>query len=524
MLMMSSLLIAACGNDDPPFPDIHASDVTAGLFPSWKEDPALIVSGAAADGVTTLDVVVKVDASYAVRQITVGTGGEANGVILKEGEEMTYISETNPQGVLGGKRDRYFVYSYKVPSRLPAETEGSSYDFKIEVRVTDDHNVTVVQAVPVSLIRTPLLLAHGLASAASTFDPMVAVMRASGHYPECGIYALDYSATALSAYAENAAVIPDNIDLLKKQCLEAGYAVGKVNVVGHSMGGILARLYLQSPGYRDDIRAFIGIDVPHSGSQLADLGIDLANRYPSSLFGLFGMFGAIVDLQVGSEATASLNGSSLNAHTVPSHSICATLNAGDFVPELVAQKQYFQAIIVFLINDITDRLYGEENDLVVPLSSQQGGQTGDRLSTFANEWHCSVHTADTTAYRVMELLDSDPATNKAFAEGFAPRALSYTPGSILGVTVVPPGDPVKVGKGETRKVEVPGFGSMVHSLALLWNPTDHAFVDIYLGMMSADSFRISVPKDAPDQLMLHVLGKDAAGAAYVTYVTIDTAE
>lgn len=522
ILLLSLLIFAACSKNDSPVPDIQESDVTAGLFLSWSDDPAVPVTGAAIDGVTTLDLVIKVNAACSVKEITLETGGTVNGVFLNNIDEAATLTESNPQGVSGENQELYFIYKYKVPSCLPAEMNQSTYNIDLKLSVTDENDVTVMQKIPLSLIRTPILFAHGLASEASTFDPMLSVMSQSGHYPEYALYALDYSETALSAYSVNESVIPDNIGLLKQKCLEAGYAVGRVDVVGHSMGGVLTRLYLQSTDYRNDIRAFIGIDVPHSGSQLADLGIDLANRYPSSIFGLLSQFGAINDLRVASDATAALNGESLNLHTVPSHSICATLSTGDFVPALVEQKQYLPAVMVFLFDEITYRLYGEPNDVVVPLSSQQGGKPTEQISLFENEWHCSVHTVEPTANKVMELLDSDVATSTAFSCGFNPPKLSYTSGSILGVTVLPSGEPVKIGKGNTRTVEIPGFSSMKRSLAVLWNPSNHSFVDIYLGVVVTDTFRITVPEDAPDQLTLYAVAKDADGQVYVTTIIIDT--
>lgn len=523
IIFLSSLLVlAACSKNEPPVPDIQESDVTAGLFLSWQDNPAVPVTGAAMDGATTLDLVVKVNASCHVKEITVETGDADNGVFLNGSDRSATHTTIDPQGVQNENQELCYIYKYKVPSCLPAGMSQSAYNIDLKLSVTDENGVTVVQNIPLSLIRTPVLFVHGLASAASTFDPMLSEMSRSGHYPGCALYALDYSGTALSAYSVNESVVSDNIDLLKQKCLDAGYAVGKVDVVGHSMGGILTRLYLQSTGYRDDIRAFIGIDVPHSGSQLADLGIDFANRYPLSIFGLLSQFGAINDLRVASEATASLNGESLNLHTVPSHSICATLATGDFVPSLVEQKQYLLAVLVFLFDDITDKLYGEPNDVVVPLSSQQGGKSAEHCSLFGNEWHCSVHTVEPTADRVMELLDGDVAAGTAFSGGFNPPKLGYIPGSILGITVLPAGEAVEIGKGGTRTVEIPGFSQMESSLAVLWNPVDNSFEDVYLKVVSPDTFRITVPEDAPDQLVLHAAAKDAGGNIHVTTIIIET--
>ncbi len=45
----------------------------------------------------------------------------------------------------------------------------------------------------------------------------------------------------------------------------------KVIIVGHSMGGLAARAYLQGPGYREDVGALITVATPHGGSPLGDM-------------------------------------------------------------------------------------------------------------------------------------------------------------------------------------------------------------------------------------------------------------
>ena len=38
---------------------------------------------------------------------------------------------------------------------------------------------------------------------------------------------------------------------------------GKVNIVAHSMGGILARVYIEGPDYQDDVDQLITLGTPH---------------------------------------------------------------------------------------------------------------------------------------------------------------------------------------------------------------------------------------------------------------------
>jgi len=51
------------------------------------------------------------------------------------------------------------------------------------------------------------------------------------------------------------------LELLKEK-----YNVGKINVVAHSMGGLITRTYIQSTEYRNDIDKFVMIGTPNMGS------------------------------------------------------------------------------------------------------------------------------------------------------------------------------------------------------------------------------------------------------------------
>lgn len=90
------------------------------------------------------------------------------------------------------------------------------------------------------------------------------------------VYAVNYSGPdAAKSFRENAHVVPSGIEAVLNLAASAEYVAKKADVVCHSMGGDLARWYLESlpntPAYRNDIRRLITIGTPHSGSQIADL-------------------------------------------------------------------------------------------------------------------------------------------------------------------------------------------------------------------------------------------------------------
>jgi pimeloyl-ACP methyl ester carboxylesterase len=64
-------------------------------------------------------------------------------------------------------------------------------------------------------------------------------------------------------------------ELLAKRVDELRHQLGvnKVHLVGHSMGGIIARNYIQLRGGKDKVERFVCLGSPHQGSKLATLSV-----------------------------------------------------------------------------------------------------------------------------------------------------------------------------------------------------------------------------------------------------------
>ena len=284
------------------------------------------------------------------------------------------------------------------------------------------------------IYRTPIVFVHGLASDATTFDPMIARIKESGLYEANSILSADYAATSMAAYNVNTEVVPNAINQIIK--MNPDVLIPKVNVVGHSMGGILARLYLQSDLYKGDIASLITIDTPHYGSQGADLLNDLGVNHPGTFFETLMQNAALYDLQVDSEATKSLNSDNLNLNKVPSHCISASIELADV---LAANPTEEPAMIPFLLANLIDGLalniYKDKNDIVVPLGSQFGVAEQKFSSHFDSKWHCNVHTCNESADRVVSLLSEVSNPEVFTTDGFVAKTLEYNPTTITVNTI-----------------------------------------------------------------------------------------
>lgn len=409
------------------------------ILPESDDDsgePSLTTTakGLAADGASKLIVTIEADTSNPATDITI-TSDVNWGKI--SGDETIYT--------INGKN--YYILSLTSEEELPSALDNASVatiNYTIDATFSDGSAKSATKAVEV--VRPPVIFAHGLASNAETFDPMVNYIKAQGLFIDEALYALDYAKTSIASYSTNNRVVPEAIDKTLAAMLNAGYVASKATLIGHSMGGILTRIYMQdgvfeSDGvtqkepYRDDILKVITIDTPHSGSQLADFAMKLGEN--DSPLAFFSKMGAIEDLAVESSATADLNSSTKlaigNALKIPTHIITAEIGTLSGIVELVKNQQYVIAALSFLLDAVESKLlYGEDetSDIVVPMTSQQGGVENTLIKKFVtnytNEWHCSVHTTETAAMDVLTLLNTESSDNKTFTtDGFAPATLTY---------------------------------------------------------------------------------------------------
>lgn len=420
---------------DPEFSDVILTDSTDDTTDFTPK------KGVAADGKSTLDILVPVRNSFLDPKVEIESLSEDWGTI-----EFVGISSI--------KSENFIFYRYRLTSEesLPeALADSAIAELKYSINVSDKASYSYAIPFTVSVIRPAVIFVHGLASGPETYDPMLGYIRPMGLYLDEALYAADYSASATDYYANNLNVVPEAIDITKSALLALGYVNEKVTLVGHSMGGILTRLYIQNDSdeypYRDDIMKIITIDTPHSGSQLADFALTLGGGDDSNPLSIFSKMGAIVDLAVESDATKLLNDSdklaSANALKIPTHVITAHIGTVIDVAQLVKEKQYTFAAITFILNAIEKNLiYGDDSsDIVVPMSSQLGGVEDTLLSkfvtTYSNEWHCSVHTTEVAATDIVDLLNTEGGNKKSFTQdGFAPKLLTYSNDSELQMVSV----------------------------------------------------------------------------------------
>ena len=108
----------------------------------------------------------------------------------------------------------------------------------------------------------PILLVHGIADNRSAFSVLRRTLRRRGYGR---ISTVNYS-PLISDIRRAAADLGRHVERI---CAQTGY--DQVFVVGHSLGGVIARYYVQCRGGDERVHTLVTLGSPHAGTQLARL-------------------------------------------------------------------------------------------------------------------------------------------------------------------------------------------------------------------------------------------------------------
>lgn len=390
---------------------------------------------------------------------------------------------------------------------------------------------------PFRVYRAPLLFVHGLAASSSTFSNAEADLVSGGLYPGTPTLSpltlrADYSPSHdnLKRFHVNRRVVPKAINQLLDQALERGYSAGRADVVGHSMGGILTRLYAQSSWsgvpYRDDIHKIITVNTPHYGTQSANYWLDNESVLPGIL-GLIssgfstgldfaanvGFLGAIKDLRVNSRPTRLR----LNIPQADQPAIPAATIATDGVGDLSGMGIAAQLLMGYAI--VGQNLYdGDFSDIVVPRGSQTSSLSPHTLAF--QQWHSGASSNPDVISGLAELLSANPSSTAFTTSGFPPNELEYfapqTPDQLSipndravgdSVTIDSPLPGAAFSPNDLVTVDIT-YTSNVTQLALII--TGPSIQPISIDTVAVSLLQFTVPSNALGTLTMFLLGGDGS--------------
>lgn len=114
--------------------------------------------------------------------------------------------------------------------------------------------------------RRPVVLVHGYAMSRTSFVLLARRLAAAGLGPLVG-----YEYWSLGSIRRAAAGLVDAVEQLRRRC-----GVERVDIVGHSMGGVVGRHCAAIDG--GAVRRLITLGSPHGGSAMVSLGVGRARR------------------------------------------------------------------------------------------------------------------------------------------------------------------------------------------------------------------------------------------------------
>ncbi len=345
---------------------------------------------------------------------------------------------------------------YTAPENYPMNKSGSA--FQIQAILTcSNENVSYKKKVDIVVYKVPVLFVHGLNDQPSSWGQMIRYMKGQG-YPDALLHCVDYSCSHNDSFEKNKNVVGNKaISVIEELFDKHKIVCEKVDVVGHSMGGLLTKKYMQENG-GELFHKVITINTPHGGSQLGNFATDPIiesiveytnshtmindSRYPllekpidtefyrvgrECLSTALSTFlpsnsksineGAVYDLSVGGDAISRINTYIGGAKC---HAIVTTSSGlGTWLDNFSNLLQIWRCLGYSSSHEFLNELYnGEQSDLVVPLSSQYGGLSGVSCGLINGPDHLSSIKNTSVQKRVVELLSAQMESS-VFSNGFS---------------------------------------------------------------------------------------------------------
>ena len=397
-----------------------------GLFKCSKKevvDPTLLKSKVAADGSQKLTIIELNDtASFNPKDLSnvkIRISPQQTFRFSKERVGSLEIDSFNKEGI---------AFYYNHPT-FKDSLSPSAVDFDVITEGGDSAKVLMHFSIPI--IYSGIVMVHGLNSSSKEFKALSAYLIKRKYLPS-QLNAINYPDSL--GFAKNMLVIPKAIDSLLKVMEDNHISASKVDLIGHSMGGIMSRLYVQGEGSdRKDVNRLITCNTPHSGSPVANFVLDSSNKVlidrirhiGNKRFNLKSLIPdpncqAVVDLQVGSEGIEKLlNGERMSYNKVSCHAICTER----ILPPLAFKSRFIKTFFT-IFTDESSHLVGA-HDGVVPMKSQKGGLDESCTTCIKKQWHSLSVANKNVEKKILELLQTDPLSKKFSTAGFKPVKLVY---------------------------------------------------------------------------------------------------
>ncbi len=407
--------------------------IVVGKFEISAEDEKYKdLKGASTDGTAMLTLKLRVSPNYKIYKPVfsledpdLGADTNATGLMLYQGGWTgAFVAQFD-------EATQSFKATYRVPKTyVRYGTSMEEADKTSTERVVNvDLGITDIKP-GIKLKRPPVVLVHGLWAYPGSWKTFEANLNSNRQYL---IEKADYGTTNAEAISYNYEEVAERIDFTSDEMTATGYYAPKVNVIGHSMGGLLTKEYCRNNNAdcKKRINKFISIDTPHKGSYLANILEDINLTKPTLPVlpvGCFTMLselekndkkvwkdgtnkteimGALTDLRINSTAIALLDlyTPSFNWTAVAG----VTENGANGYNKNIISLWKWMRILCSKVPDVSFPtqfnfpVFDGQNDRIVSLTSQYGNAPQSLKINLVD--HSSVLENDETVKQIREILE-----------------------------------------------------------------------------------------------------------------------
>lgn len=330
-----------------------------------------------------------------------------------------------------GKLDNEESWSnviYTAPEDFPNES-GSEMTITAKIDVYKEGVLQFSVPQEIVLTRVPLVLLHGLGDNATCWQSLKSKLINTGNYQEYQILNNPYENTNTAAFRVNQSVATRRISEVKSLSYKNKIVVEKVDLVGHSMGGILSRLHVQyEPNGTNDVHKLITVNTPHSGSEVGDFVAShgwaqyMAKKWLYKKEDIEAVYNLGVD---NPETDNYLNNEKYlsKMEGIPVHAIVTDVDNAEWI--LLKNKKLYKDALLGLLQIIRGLGYDHPNeigssDLVVSVQSQKGGLPESNISLIHGPWHCDSPKDNQVHTQIISALKAETGSPIFSKNGFHP--------------------------------------------------------------------------------------------------------
>jgi pimeloyl-ACP methyl ester carboxylesterase len=414
-----------------------------------------VVTGIAADGAARVVVRVKTGQPGTVEFSLVDENGlvlppsNFNGSLSQVSEDLGSGSVSVSTVDVEGFGPMAFA-AYHAPmdfSTSPDSKEANDPDRKVSIKVklTTATGETVESTESIKIVRPPVVPVHGLRSDDRTWDNFAPLITSS----VLSVYRINYKDSNAREIGFNATLLLREVKkIVEDHKMADQVAAVQVDLVTHSMGGLLARMlpvfsssFLREDNFRKgDVHKLINIGTPHRGSELAGkLRTKKNNLLCRAAFNIANSpidQGAIDDLSPGSEALRVINGF---PSSIPVHNNVGIASA---LQKQINVSGFLLHSVQLVCGEIIppggfDELFkGDDSDLLVSATSQRGGHSNgsSAVSNFPPNGPNLIHT---TANGIFDVADGEAELESQHVSSRVIQLLNSSTNSPLFVRLMP---------------------------------------------------------------------------------------